>query len=573
MTVAWERPVLLVVALFVAALGASAATLWQRRRGARLAALGSDVALRRLAPTAQSSAGLRRAVRLGVASVLAAVAFAGPRWGEGREIIRTTGGDVVLAMDASQSMLADDERPSRLERMKQEVRRLRAASPGDRVAMIAFAGRAYVLSPLTADDGALELFLDNLDPSIVGQPGTAIAPAITGALDLLGAAQGGAGKAVVLLTDGEGFDDRADAIKAAERARALGVRLVTVGFGTPGGTTIPVRTPNGVTAKRDENGDVVITRYQPDLLAELARVADGEFIAAEVNDKGTRIARALSALEARRRASEAGLAMPARYQWLLGLAVVLLLFDAWHADGARLSWRWSRRRRPEARTGSASSTARAVALLLAASAAPLVLRPCLAHAQSRADRALAEFKAGRTVDAVRGYREAVGLGDRGARTLYNFGTVLLAADSLDAAVDVLERAQFGAPLPLRERALYNLGLAQLFRARQADGDERAQSARAALAAFRTLLLARPNDADARWNYELAMRLRQAPLPPSGGAGAREEQQSLPQQRDPSGMSPQQAEQLLDAAARDERDTQSRRRRVPQRDRPPGGKDW
>ena len=560
--IAWERPVLLVFALLVAALGAAAAWLWQRRRSERLAALGPDVALQRLAPSAKSAAGLRRALRLGVASVLASVALAGPRWGTAREIIRTRGGDVVLAMDASLSMLADDERPTRLERMKQEVRRFRAAAPGDRVALIAFAGRAYVLSPLTSDDGALELFLDNLDPSIVGQPGTALAPAIIGALDLLAAAQGGAGKAVVLLTDGEGFDDRAEAIRAAQRARAQGVRLVTVGFGTEGGSTIPIRTVSGVQAKRDENGDIVITRYAAETLAEVARVADGEFIPATATDKGTRIARALSSLESRRRAAEAGLAMPARYQWLLSIVVLLLLFDAWHADGGRLRARWLpavlRRR-----LGGA-----AVALV----AGTLALAPRAGQAQSVADRALEEFRAGRTAESVRSFRDAVARGDRSPRTLYNFGTVLLAVDSLDAAVDALERASFGAAPVLRDRALYNLGLAQLHRARKAEGDERSASVRGALASFRTLLLANSKDEDARWNYELALRMRLSP-PPSGG-GAREDEQSLPQrQRDPSGMSQQQAQQLLDAAGRDERDTQSRRRRVPQRDRAPGGKDW
>ncbi len=561
--IAWERPVLLVFALLVAALGAAAAWLWQRRRSERLATLGSEAALQRLAPSARSSAGLRRALRLGIASVLVSIALAGPRWGTAREIIRTRGGDVVLAMDASLSMLADDERPTRLERMKQEVRRFRAAAPGDRVALIAFAGRAYVLSPLTSDDGALELFLDNLDPSIVGQPGTALAPAIAGALDLLAAAQGGAGKAVVLLTDGEGFDDRAEAMRAAQRARQQGVRLVTVGFGTEGGSTIPLRTASGVQAKRDDNGDIVITRYAAETLAEVARVADGEFIPANVNDKGTRIARALSSLEARRRSAEAGLAMPARYQWLLGLAVLLLLFDAWRADGGRLRARWlptGLRRR---------LGAGAVAFLAGA----LAVAPRVAPAQSVADRALEEYRAGRTAEAVRSFRDAVARGDRSPRTLYNFGTVLLAVDSLDAAVDALERASFGASPALRDRALYNLGLAQLHRARKAEGEERVASVRGALASFRTLLLADPRDADARWNYEVALRLRRMP-PPSGGGGAREEEQPLPQpQRDPTGMSQQQAQQLLDAAGRDERDTQSRRRRVAQRDRPPGGKDW
>lgn len=559
MTIAWERPLLLAVALLVAALGVVAAALWQRRRGSRLAALGSAIALERLAPAAHSSAGLRRAIRLGVASVLTAVAFAGPRFGTARELIRTNGGDVVLALDASLSMLADDERPTRLERMKQEVRRYRAAAPGDRVALVAFAGRGYVLSPLTSDDGALELFLDNLDPSVVGQPGTALAPALTSGLDLLAAAQGGAGKAIVLLTDGEGFDDKADALKAAARARQQNVRLVTVGFGTPGGTSIPLRSGGGTEAKRDENGDIVITRYQPELLAELAKAADGEFIAADATDKGTRIARALASLEARRRASEAALAMPARYQWLLGLAVLLLLFDAWHADGGRVPARWTPRR-----------WRRGAMLVLAVGS--LAWAPAL-RAQTRGDQALQQFKEGRIADAVKTYRDAIGRGDRAPRTLYNFGTVLLAADSLDAAIDALERANLGASGTLHERALYNLGLAQLQRAKRAEGEERLASARAALAAYRTLLLERPHDADSRWNYELALRLRQTPPPQSQSGGAREEQRSTPQQRDPNGMSAQQAEQLLDAAARDERDTQSRRRKVPQRDRPPGGKDW
>jgi Ca-activated chloride channel family protein len=294
----------------------------------------------------------------------------------------------------------------------------------------------------------------------------------------------------------------------------------------------------------------------------VARVADGEFIPANVNDKGTRIARALSSLEARRRAAEAGLAMPARYQWLLGLAVLLLLFDAWHADGGRLRARWlpSGLRR---RLGAGAAVFAAGALTLA---------PRSAQSQSVADRALEEYRAGRTVEALRSFRDAVARGDRTPRTLYNFGTVLLAADSLDAAVDALERASFGTAPALRDRALYNLGLAQLNRARKAEGEERLASVRGALASFRTLLLSNPKDADARWNYEIALRLRRTP-PPSGG-GAREDEQSLPQpQRDPSGMSQQQAQQLLDAAGRDERDTQSRRRRVPQRDRPPGGKDW
>lgn len=556
--IAWERPVLLVFATLVAALGAVAAWYWLRRRGERLRALGGPAAVERLAPAVHSTSGVRRAVRLGAAAVLVAVALAGPRWGMAREVMRTRGGDVVLVMDASLSMLADDERPSRLERMKQELRRYRAASPGDRVALVAFAGRAYVLSPLTSDEGAFELFLDNLEPSIVGQPGTALAPALNSALDVLAAAQGGAGKAIVLLTDGEGFDDRADAVAAARRARKEDVRVVTVGFGTESGTSIPLRGATGVEAKRDENGVIVITRYAPETLTEIAQSADGEFIAADATDKGTRIARALANLEARRRSSEAGLGKPARYQWLLGVAILLLLFDAWVADGARVGVVVRRLMRVRRFVGAGLV---------------LTVLPRVSDAQSMADRALSAFQAGRTLDAVADYRRALARGDRLPRTLYNFGTVLLAADSLDAAVDAFERATVGAVPALRERVLYNLGVAHLRRALASTDDARASSVRSALSAFRGVLLARPEDGDARWNYELALRLRLTP-PPSSGGGAQNDESSLPQpSREPTGMSEQQAQQLLDAAARDERDTQSRRRRVPPRDRPPGGKDW
>src|SRR6185503_19698350 len=146
------------------------------------------------------------------------------------------------------------ERPSRLERMKQEVRRLRAMSPGDRMGVLAFAGRSYVLSPMTVDEGALDLFLDNLDPSVVGQAGSSLARTIRQGVDLLTLSQSGADRALVVMSDGEAFEPIEDVVAEAKRAGEQGVSLVTVGFGTPRGTTIPVRAPNGsVTTKKDEN--------------------------------------------------------------------------------------------------------------------------------------------------------------------------------------------------------------------------------------------------------------------------------------------------------------------------------
>jgi Ca-activated chloride channel family protein len=530
--------------------------MWHRRRLARLARLGGEAAIARLAPAGVRHAPVSRAIRVSAALSLGALAAAGPRWGTGTSVVRTEGIDVVLAMDASLSMLAEDERPSRMERMKQEIRRFRAASPGERVALLAFAGRSYILSPLTSDDGALELFLDNLDPSIVGEAGTALAPTITQGVDLLRAARGAAGRALVILSDGEAFDDRAAILAAARAAREAEIEIVTVGFGTETGASIPVREGVKVVAKRDADGQVVITRYDPALLRAIAAAGRGEFIAATESDKGTRIRQALMRLDRQQRDVAEGLSRPLRLTWFLLPALFLLLFDSWRADG-----------------GSFERVGRV--LRLAAPALVMVLPPAAARAQSSSD-AMAWFKSGNALQAARIWRGQIADGDKRPVTLFNYGTAMLAADSLDLAAEALERAALSPEADVRQRALYNLGLAQLRRGLRAENGDR-RPLDAAISAYRTLLLQRSDDADAKWNYELALRLQQKQ---SGGGGDKNDQkgqrQPQPQRAEPDdsrAMSRQQAEQLLSSAARDEKETQARRQRGTRQERPPGKKDW
>lgn len=548
-----DHPWMLVVALVGALLAAGAVLAGHRRRQARLARFGSPAALQRLGPPGLATVPRARALRLAVAFLLLLVGLAAPRWGQGNAIIDTEGIDVALALDVSLSMLAEDERPSRLERMKQEVRRFRASAPGDRVALIAFAGRSYILSPLTSDDGALELFLENLDPTIVGQVGSALAPPLKQGIDLLSVSQGGADRALVVMSDGEAFDDRAAALTLARDAKAQGIHLVTVGFGTPGGATIPILESGAADVKRDAAGEVVVTRYDDAFLAELAKEADGDFIPADASDKGTRVRRALADLESKRREEEQKLARPLRFQWFVGLALLLLLIDAWLADGGRMP-RWR--------------TAAPVALLLALMGAPRA-----AGAQGDALReAIRLHQAGRIQPAIRAYRDAIAGGDRRPIVLYDLGTALLAADSLEAAIDALERSTFTPDPDLRSRALYNLGTAYLKRGLRSDGEQRGAALRSARRALRTVLLERPGDRDAQWNYELALRAPQG----GGGGGSPQppQQQNQSPRPEPQGqMSRQQAEALLDAAAREERETQSRRQRGSRGPRAPGEKDW
>src|SRR5919202_4169462 len=279
--------------------------------------MGDLSVIARLVPPAVLRTPRARALLLTGAAAFAALALAGPRWGEERQVVRSSGADIILALDASLSMLAQDERPSRLARMKQEALRLLSTSGGDRVGLIAFAGRSYILTPLTVDRGALELFLDNLDPSVVGQAGSSLERAIRQGTELLLLSKSGSDRALVVMTDGESFETPEGVLDAARRAGESGIALVTVGFGTAAGATIPVETAEGTVPKRDENGQVVVTRYDGALLQRAAAAAHGTFIDAGATDKAARVRSALAVLKRTQRPVDVGRDLRPRFQLFL----------------------------------------------------------------------------------------------------------------------------------------------------------------------------------------------------------------------------------------------------------------
>jgi Ca-activated chloride channel homolog len=530
-----------------------------QRRIRRVSRLGTRQLVMRLVPVGSLRLPSARAARLGLAALLLAVAMAGPRWGEEATILRGEGVDIVLAMDASLSMLATDERPSRLERLKQEVRRLRAASRGDRFALLAFAGRSYILSPLTVDEGALDLFLDNLDPSIVGQAGSAISRAITQGTDLLQASRSAGDRALVVMSDGEAFEDQQEIVAAADRAGKAGISVVTVGFGTEAGSTIPIREADRIVQKRDENNEIVVTKYHPETLRAAAAAAKGHFIDAAETDKATRIRRALQTLRTTARQVESGRNGTPRFQLFLLPALLLVVADT--LGGLR-------RRR---------ATAAAKAAPVAAAGLVMLVNGCsLPGAQ--ASRGADQFMGGQFARAAASYRAAIGDGDQRPEMLYNLGTALVAADSLDHSMEPLERAALSEREELRYRALFNLGLAHLKNglagARDADSSRRSLST--AVELYKRVILMRPDDFDAKWNYELA--LSELSRQSGGGGGSSQPQnepEPRPQPRDnpPPSLGRDQAEQLLSSAARDEQAVQGRKQREMRPTQPRRGKDW
>jgi Ca-activated chloride channel homolog len=558
----FQWPAALAIAVALAGVIAWLVSVGVRRRRARLAALGTPAMIERLAPGALRSDSRWRLARLGGAALLAGIALAGPRWGAQDTVVRQSGVDVVLALDASLSMLATDERASRLERMRVEVRRLRARSPGDRFAILAFAGRSYVLSPPTLEHAGLELFLDNLDPGIVGTAGTALAPPIRQATTLLGLSRTEADQAIVLMSDGEGFDDRSEVMEAAREARRRGIHLITVGFGTEQGANIPVRVDGRPALHRDQAGQVVVTRYEPEMLRLAAQSAAGEFIPAQTPDRAAAVRTALDRLRAEQRTVRSAEFFALRYQWFLLPALVLLVIDSLLATRAL-------RRRTGAPPGGALRDIESLA-----AATPRGRSPATRPGTGVAAAVLLLVLGG--CDPYRLMRDP-------HVAAYNRGTRLLQADSLDPSRRFLRTALESRREEVLHRAGFNLGLTYLLAGLALEGEAADAPLDSALVHYKAVLLRRPADVDAKWNYELALRNRTGGGggggggAGGGGGGADDpEPQPAPQGITPQprfGLSVEDAEQILDAVADQERDVQGRnqQRTVPQP--PPLGKDW
>ena len=228
------------------------AARWRRRLLERFA---DPVSLAHLTDRVDWSARRLKAacVTLGLLCLL--VALVGPQWGFRWQEVKRRGVDLVIALDVSKSMLAEDVKPSRLARAKLAIKELLPQLKGDRVALVAFAGTAFTQCPLTVDDGAFELVLDEVDTDLIPRGGTALAQAIREGLKVLSASAQG-GRALVVISDGESHEG--DALAAAKEAAKAGVKLYAIGIGTVEGELIPVTDAQGNrTFLKDRQGRTV----------------------------------------------------------------------------------------------------------------------------------------------------------------------------------------------------------------------------------------------------------------------------------------------------------------------------
>src|SRR6266545_4430526 len=279
--ITFDAPIVIMLAPIVAA-AVWAAAAWARRTRVRRAEAWSEATAR-----IARGAGKLGAPALGLAAGLAAVALSGPRWGEERIVTETRGLNLVLSIDISRSMLAEDAKPSRLGRALREARRLVQDLDGDRLGLLAFAGTSYILSPLSVDGSAITLYLDALDPDVASEGGTSLAPALAQGIDLLHASPEIADRVLVMFTDGEAHDSLEQALQEARRLSGLGIHLILVAEGGRQPTKIPVRDDRGqlVVWQQDESGNPILTSRREDVLGTLADAAQGTIVAAELPDQ------------------------------------------------------------------------------------------------------------------------------------------------------------------------------------------------------------------------------------------------------------------------------------------------
>jgi Ca-activated chloride channel homolog len=540
----FDTPLLLLLAPVLGLALGFAAWLGRRRR-IRLARRWSP-ALGRLA----RSRGTWAPLVLGLVGLASVVALAGPRWGRTQIRTESRALSLVFAVDISRSMLAEDAAPNRLQRAVREARRLIQDLEGDRLGLIAFAGRSYILSPLTVDGGAIRMYLDALDPDLASEGGTNLSSVLAQGTQLLGATTDAADRVLVLFTDGEAHDTLTEVVRQAEALKEAGVHLIVVAEGGASPARIPVRDSAGalVEYKRDDEGSVIQTQRRDDVLHAVVEASEGTLVPAETADQGGAVRDLVAAMK-RSPTSATRTADLVPRAWIPALAAALLLL------GYTL-----------ARPGPA---------LIGLAGLLLLARPAEAQRPSAGGRALA---AGDPARAAAEFLKEASAGHARDTAFYNAGTAALEAGRLDVARGALAQATKSLDPALRYRALYNLGLAGLLAAR-ADTSRQEEMLEDAIDRLRQALLLQPASARAKWNLELAERRRPppppsgggggAPPPPSGGAQSPEQRPEQPEQK---ALSQSQAEQILNSMERRERMTREEQQR--RMESSSGGvKDW
>lgn len=436
----------------------------------------------------------RQKIRLAclVASVACLIlALARPQLGFDWEEVKQRGLDVIVAIDTSKSMLAEDIAPNRLKRAKLAALDLMQQAKSDRLALVAFAGGAFLQCPLTIDDSAFRQSVDTLDVNVIPQGGTAIAEAIDTAIASF--REGDNHKALVLFTDGE--DQDSGAVEAAKRAGEAGIHIYTIGIGSTEGELLRITDAKGRTDYiRDDQGNVVKSHLNESLLREIAGVTPGGFYLPlrGANTMETLYEKGIGILPKSETSEKLVRRYHERYHWPLAAAMIFLLVEMLFPERKR------ERVKAAARTPAKAGMREAVALIALLAAA--------LNASGSPASALRDYKNGQYDNALKDYQKSLEKKKDDPRLHFNAGAAAYKSRNYDEAAKQFDEALNSPDLKLLQQAYYNRGNARFYSGESnPDPSKKSETWEEAAKDFESAMKLNAQDADAKFNYEFVKK--------------------------------------------------------------------
>ena len=534
--------------------------LWMvSRQKKRLRKFGDRDLVRQLMPDVSRFRPLVKFVLLLTALALIILMIARPQFGTKINREKRTGIETIIAMDISNSMLAEDVTPSRLDRSKMMVENLVDHFTNDKIGLIVFAGDAFIQLPITSDYVSAKMFLSSITPSMIATQGTDIAKAITMSTNSF-TQQEGVGKAIIVITDGE--DHEGGALEAAKEAQNKGMRVYVLGVGSPKGAPIP--TGNGDYMK-DNMGQTVMTGLNEEMCRQIAQAGGGAYIHVENNSNAQdQLDHELDKLAKKEIESTIYSDYDEQFQAVCIIVLLLLIIEVCILDI----------KNPMLKNVSLfKRNKKAVVAVL------FLLVATGVHAQG--DRLLVrqgnkQFRAGNYAEAEVSYRKAVEKNPRNAQAHYNLGNALLGQRKDSAAVVQFENAAKQETNPMRKAQSYhNIGVICQGQKQYAQ----------AIEAYKEALRNNPTDDETRYNLELCKRQQQQQQNQQNQQNKdnkdnkdkkdqkdkqdqqkqqdKKEQKQDQQQQQKQQMSRENAEQMLNAAIQEEKQTQERMKKAQQ----------
>ncbi len=446
-----------------------------RKRSKILDRFASARGLEAIVPEASNK---RRWVKAGLilcTLFFASLALSGPQYGYRWEEIEQKGIDIIVAMDCSRSMLAEDIRPTRLDRARREVFDLLGMLKGDRVGLVAFAGTAFLQCPLTIDYDAFNLFLNALSPDFLPIGGTDIAGAVQAALGGFNQ-EDKSEKAVILITDGE--STVGDPVEAAKTAAKAGVKLFCIGVGKEGGVPVPDKT--GGFAK-DNSGKIILAKLDEDTLKKMAALTGGAYVRSVAGDMDldavyTREIR--GKMEASTLSGGRRQVWEDRYQWVLALAIIALVIELFIPSTKKKAFLF-------------------VLLVLLCSIHPISTGPAYASGvQKNLRQGLEAYEKADYESALNFFIKAQLEDPERPEIFYNIANAYYKIGDFDSARDNYKKAIESKKKDLKHKAYYNLG----------NSDYRVGKFEDAVSDYQKALKIDSDDQEAAKNLELAQKM-------------------------------------------------------------------